>query len=462
MSTAHWYPAIAGITHREEWNRMSQAALDLSISHTDVLLRRDLRAPTTLTQRFAHIRNLLAGRTTGSTLDHILVDQLIDLLFCKIYDEQTTRDDMPVAFQYRPDDNEDSFRERFALLFERVKNQSHIGYLFEKSEALTIDQSALRDCVVILQNYEISASKRDIIGEAFETFIGPNLRGNEGQFFTPRNVVQLTTAILNPKPGELILDPACGTGGFLTEALRSNGASEIRAIGIDKDRFLSRLAAIQLYLFRKDDSSTAFCANSLASSHNWPNSMRGFVAPNSVDVLMTNPPFGSNISVDREILESHRLGRIWARSSSTEGRASEWIETSKSAPNRAPQIVFVERCIYFLRPGGRMGIVLPDSIFGNESLGYVRQYVRQVADVVAMIDLPLETFLPSTSTKTSLLFLRKKNGVTQENVFMAIAAKCGHNRRGKPIYRGDGSADDDFPLIAQAFADWKAQNANDF
>lgn len=441
----------------------SQAAFNLSVEPAcDLLLRRDLRSPTTLTRRFAQIRNLLAGRATGSTLDHVLVDQLIDLLFCKIYDEQTTSASDPVVFQFRPHEALDDFIGRIFSLFERVKQDKNIGYLFDRSEAINIDHDVLKDCVLILQPYDISSSKRDVIGEAFEAFIGPNLRGNEGQFFTPRNVVELTTSILNPRPGELVLDPACGTGGFLTEALRIPAAAKIKVIGIDKDKFLARLAAIQIYLFRKDDSSSAFCTNSLADVETWPTALRRRVALDSIDVLMTNPPFGSNISVDRDVLDCHSLGRIWAKDRAPKTGSPRWFETDQAAPNRPPQIIFIERCLNLLRPGGRMGIVLPDSIFGNESLGFVRQYVRDKADIVAMIDLPLETFMPSTSTKTSLLFLRKKAKITQENVFMAIASKCGHSRRGKPIYRDNGMADDDLPLIGEAFKEWKSINALDF
>ena len=110
-----------------------------------------------------------------------------------------------------------------------------------------------------------------------------------------------------------------------------------------------------------------------------------------------------------------------------------------------------------------MGIVLPDGIPGNLKEGYVRYYVSAVADIVAIVDLPIETFLPSTSTKTSLLFLRKKApGITQKDVFMAIAHKCGHDRRGKPIYDSQGLPDDDLETIGHEFRLWSVDNAPDF
>ena len=109
-----------------------------------------------------------------------------------------------------------------------------------------------------------------------------------------------------------------------------------------------------------------------------------------------------------------------------------------------------------------MAIVLPDGILGNENLGFVRQYIKSVADIVAIFDLPLETFMPSTSTKTSLLVLRKKNGINQENIFLAIPEKCGHDRRGKTITRSSGEIDDDLPIVASDFAKWSEENAPDF
>ena len=112
-----------------------------------------------------------------------------------------------------------------------------------------------------------------------------------------------------------------------------------------------------------------------------------------------------------------------------------------------------------------MAIVLPDGILGNESIGFVREFIRMKADVVAIIDLPLETFMPSTSTKTSLLFLRKRDVVEvgcQDRVFMAIAENCGHNRRGKILLDEQGNVKDDFPSVAEEFKKWSRKYASDF
>lgn len=424
------------------------------------LLRQDLIKPATLVSQFLRIRNILAGQAEGMTIDQTLASQIIDLLICKMYDEQRCLGDEPVRVQVLPEETSEDLLARLNQLFNEVKMLPDVGALFNDGESLNIPAGVLSDVVRILQPYELTDAGRDVIGEAFESFIGPSLRGEEGQFFTPRNVVRLTCKMLDPKPGEIVVDPACGTGGFLTQVIQSQKMhNSITAVGVDKDCFLARVTAIQIGLLRKDQSSWAFCANSLAQPSTWPSLLQNNVPLGSVSVVMTNPPFGSRISVNNNTLAQFELGRVWKR----KPYSKEWYQAPVLAKERPPQILFIERCLDLLRPGGRMGIILPDGVLGNLKEGYVRYYVSAVADVVAIVDLPIETFLPSTSTKTSLLFLRKKAPqVTQQTIFMAIAHKCGHDRRGKPIYDSQGLLDDDLDAIGREFRLWSKGNAPDF
>lgn len=425
-----------------------------------ILLRKDLIPPLTLTHHFTKIRNILAGQAEGMTLDQTIVTQIIDILLCKIYDEQTTEMDKPVKVQYLKGETTEELSVRISTLFEEIKRLPEVGALFRNGETLEIQGELLREIIIVLQPFELTNAGRDIVGEAFETFIGPSLRGDEGQFFTPRNVVELICKMLNPKPGEVVVDPACGTGGFLTQAIRnySSEDTDVCVYGIDKDSFLARVAAIQIGLVRKDSNSWAYNANSLAAPHSWPSVLLNNVTPGTVDVIMTNPPFGSKITIALELLQQFTLGKTWKRK-----KDGTWDETSAVASNRPPQILFIERCLELLKPGGRMGIVLPDGILGNQKEGYVRNYILSKADLIAIIDLPLETFMPSTSTKTSVIFLRKKGTSTkQENIFMAMAEKCGHDRRGKEIFKDDGTPDDDLQDIALEYEKWRVKNASDF
>ena len=387
------------------------------------------------------------------------MSQLVDVLLCKMHDEQTTADDDEVSFQRRPGESEASVADRLSAAFDAVKARPDVGTLFEEAESLSLDADLLTEVVEVLQPFELTNAGRDVIGEAFEAFMGPSLRGNEGQFFTPRNVVDLTCEIVNPRPGEIVVDPACGTGGYLTQAMRHGGGDQPTVFGIDKDCFLARVAAVQLGLLRRETESWAFCANALAPPLEWPTPLYRRVAPGSVDVVMTNPPFGSKISVGGHVLDQYQLGKTWKANKKT-GR---WDQLSKSAKNRPPQILFIERCLDLLKPGGRLAAVLPDGVLGNHSAGYVRAYIQNLADVVGIVDLPLETFLPSTSTKTSLLVLRKRHpDVHQEEVFMGIADTCGHDRRGNPITRDDGVPDDHLPLVGERFKEWSRAYAEDF
>jgi len=116
-----------------------------------------------------------------------------------------------------------------------------------------------------------------------------------------------------------------------------------------------------------------------------------------------------------------------------------------------PQVLFVELCWRLLKEGGRCAIVLPEGVVGNQSAGYIRQWLTERSDILGVIDCPLETFMPSTSTKTVIILFERRKEPKRPDIFMAIADKCGHDRRGNPLSRADGSADDDFPGIADAW-----------
>ena len=180
--------------------------------------RRDLQKPLNLRSVFRDIRNHLAGMTTGITRDEALARELINILFCKIYDEINTPLKEPVTFRAGVSESPHDVKARIEKLFdEHVKME--YSDVFDRTDYVSLDPDSIVYVVGELQNYCILDAERDAIGDAFEVFIGPALRGSEGQFFTPRNVIQMMIDILDPEPGESILDPACGSGGFLIVAL---------------------------------------------------------------------------------------------------------------------------------------------------------------------------------------------------------------------------------------------------
>ena len=135
-------------------------------------------------------------------------------------------------------------------------------------------------------------------------------------------------------------------------------------------------------------------------------------------------------------------------------KTGKW-EKGKLKDKEAPQILFIERCLQLLKDGGRMAIVLPDGIYGNESLGYIRQWLLEQGRLIAVIDIPIETFMPNTSTKTSVMIFQKleKNKIPDDYpVFMAVAETCGHDRRGRELTQ------DDIVEISALFEIWRKEN----
>ena len=175
--------------------------------------RKDLKKPSNLKSVFRDLRNHLAGMTTGITRDEALAQEIINVLFCKILDEQETAMDETVSFRAGVNESAQVIKDRVLSIFERSKTATFED-VFSDGEAIKLDAESLRYVVGELQNYSVMASDRDAIGEAFEVFIGPALRGSEGQFFTPRNVVNMVVGMLNPQPGDRSLTQPVGQEVF--------------------------------------------------------------------------------------------------------------------------------------------------------------------------------------------------------------------------------------------------------
>jgi len=181
--------------------------------------RKDLEKPKDLKSKFEDIRNYLAANAIGITNDIEFAQQIINLLFCKIYDEIQTPLEEQVRFRVGINESPQSVKERIVKLFNEVKKEYGEDGIFDESDVIKLDEDSIVYVVGELQRYLITEAERDAVGDAFEVFIGPALRGAEGQFFTPRNVVRMAVEMLDPKPNEYIIDPACGSGGFLIVAL---------------------------------------------------------------------------------------------------------------------------------------------------------------------------------------------------------------------------------------------------
>jgi type I restriction enzyme M protein len=434
--------------------------------------RKDLRPATNLKSVFRTIRNYLAANAVGITRDEVFAQQLINLIFCKIYDERFTKKDDIVTFRAGAKEKPKAVSDRIISLFEKVK--SLYDDVIEINDAIILDPKSLTYVVGELQLYSLQESSRDAVGDAFEVFIGPSLKGGQGQFFTPRNVVKMVIDMIDPSINHKIIDPACGSGGFLIEALRyvwekvqkrseeldwpeNEILSEKQKIaiknfrGIDKDYFLSKVAKAYMAIIG-DGRGGVFCENTLDNIPNWKESTREHIQLGQFDVVITNPPFGKKLAIDSEdILKNYDLGHRWNQ---TENGG---FEKNGLLDKQPPQILFIERCLDLLKPGGKLGIVLLESIFGMPKYRYVVDYIRKKAKILAIVTMPEDLFQPHTHAKCCVLICEKtkKPFTGNHDIFMADVKWCGHDSRGNPTIRRDAFGNeivmDDIPFVAPIF-----------
>lgn len=450
-----------------------QSKIKTRLKHNDLIPTNNLKSI------FGDIRNYLAGNAKGITRDETLAQELMNLLFCKIHDEKNKKPNDLLDFYALYRENPNTVKNRIVNYFENEVKKEYSDVL--RDTQITLDPDSIYYLIYELQRFNISNAERDVIGDAFESFFGPTLRGSEGQFFTPKNVVQMIINILDPKTNELIIDPACGSGGFLIMALyhiykkllndkKSNKSvvAEFKKItsnnivGIDKDNFLTQITKAYMAIIG-DGRGGIFCEDSLDLPEKWHEITRNKVKLKHFDILLTNPPFGAKIPIkDKDRLQQYKLGHVWIENK----KEKEWIPQNQLFNYQPPQILFIERCIQLLKNGGRMGIVLPEGLFGNPSDRYIWEFIFSNAKILAIVSLAQEAFQPSTHTKTSILFLEKTKTNRDYDIFMGVAEKVGHNKNGKIIFKmnKDGSyildksgnkiIDDDLPKIAVNYASY--------
>lgn len=337
-----------------------------------------------------------------------------------------------------------------ALLLPILKKQ--YASVFDKDEKFHLDDVSLRYGLSAISDLDLHMAKSHLLGDAFQALIGPNLRGDKGQFFTPKSIVRCIVSIISPEAGAKVVDPACGTGGFLIETATYWDEKNIEhgsLVGVDKDSDLYVLSSALTQLV-SPEKSKILNANSLDIELLKSNGLYNDIF--DADYVFTNPPFGAKIPIkDQDILEQYDLGHSWEFSKDE----NEWFKTKKLKASEDPQTLFIELCVKLLKPNGVLGIVLPEGIFGNSKSGHVLDFLRNNGEIFALIDCPRTSFQPGTDTKTNVLFFRKTNNTVNTHVKIAVALNCGHDRRGKTT-RVDGTPyADDFLEIAN---DWKKKD----
>ena len=462
----------------------------------------DINRPKRTSLKNAYDDNLLF--TFKTCHNHIYVNdglqkqpaffELLKVIFCKIEDERNIP--KPLEFYATSEersntDGQLTVKNRISKIFDRVKNKKKYKLIFDVNDEIKLSPRSLAYIVSELQKYSLLNTNIDIKGKAYEEIVGANLRGDRGEFFTPRNVMKMVVEMINPSVDEKVLDSSCGTGGFLVNAMthvikkiekhyeaelglpKSSWSTE--AVSAFRDR-ISDMAKSNYFGFdinpdlvkatkmnmvmNNDGSGNILQTNSLLPPHEWTEDFRTNLAESLgvnktsirnhkniefFNVIVTNPPFGSKIPIkDRAILEQYELAHIWE----CDKKTNRWVITDRLQASVPPEILFIERCTQFLVPNGRMGIVLPDNILGAPGLAYIREWLIKNHRIIASIDLHADTFQPRNGTQTSVLILQKKTleqkdaeeksgSMADYNIFMAMVEKVGHDKRGNPIFKRD-------------------------
>lgn len=381
----------------------------------------------------SHIRDI-----DGLHSDEAL-DELCKVLYAKLYDEEMTKPGEPYTLQR----GLTGTVEEFATVIRRTYNDANEydvrvfslkvpGYDRSRgvfNNPIRLSSPALVKVVETLESYWLTRSSIDVKGRAFQRVLGSSQRAGMGQYFTPNEVIEFIVAVLSPTLTDLILDPFSGSGHFLTRSLdvvraNSRQGDEKRVDefafnklhGIEKSDRMVRVAMTDMRL-HGDGHSNIRCTDALLAFSNYPD-----IRAESFDVIMTNPPFGS-------LLGPEAIARLGT------------FALAASRRNVPLEVLGLERCIQFLRPGGRIGIVLPDGVLANRGTSYVRDWAAEHMQVRAIVSLPIETFSPfGANIKTSVLFARKwKNGerrTTDYKVQLAKVENIGYDATGR---RQEGS-----------------------
>jgi len=439
--------------------------------------------------------------------------QVLNLIFCKIHDERTTgkRRFWVRGTERNTPEGQAAIAKRIKELFEEVKNDPNYSSVFTERDQIELNDRVLAFAVGEFSRYNLLETDVDVKGAAYEEITSSMLKSQRGQFFTPTNVIRLMIEMMDPGGDKdltdsnnwpRILDPACGSGRFLTYALdhvRRKLAAQLfpdehpmlqvlqmdrhpqynslahefarRCLfGIDFDPDLKRAARMNMIL-NNDGHGNMLSFNSLeyplminktiaelrsqyavrpgqrdpSEGPDLPDPVRARLEADlgTLDFVFTNPPFGAKIPIDDpRILKQFDLGHRWVKD------GERWARTNDVQARVAPEVLFVERCVKWVKPGtGRVAIVLPDGILGNPDAASIRYWILTHCQVLASVDLPVEAFLPQVGVQASLLFLRRKSlaeidaealGSREDyTVFMAIAEKIGHDRRGGTLYQRD-------------------------
>ena len=364
-------------------------------------------------------------------------DEVSKLLFCKLQDEKDfniTKKGEPYKFQIGTYETSEQVFTRIDNIYQKAKQKDSEVF----KEDIRLSAKIVYSVVEHLQSINFNETDLDAKGVAFEKFMEDFFKGKMGQFFTPREIIRFCVKMLNPQTNQYVLDPACGSGGFLLNSMdyikeiadkECDGNkfesykiwhtfAKDNIFGIEINDQIARVCKMNM-IIHDDGHSNIISNDSLRKIDEITKQHNKFIKDN-FDLILTNPPFGASVkSTEKDYLDKYELGaKINKRNS------------------QKTEILFIERCINFVKPKtGKIGIVLPDGILTNSSLQYVRDFIMEKCQILAVVSLPQFAFSHfGAGVKSSLVFLRRK----EENeildnypIFMAIAKHIGYNATGR-------------------------------
>ena len=422
-----------------------------------------VREQTTLKQIILDMENLVLANAGVDAFDEVF-----KLIYTKLYDEmQAARGGSRRRFlQFRCGGaTPTEFKDKMNRLFARA--QGKWPGVFLAGEEIDLTPEHLVTCASYLENVKLFNSNLQVIDEAFEYLSVEVGKAKKGQYFTPRHVIDMAVKMLNPTVDEHVIDTAAGSCGFTVHSIFHVWGHEFTARGPEKwqAEYASSMVyaidfdprsikiATALNLIAGDGRTNVYCANTL-DPRTWSEEVKVGLRPKlqrfpkdrsrdqwnkenfrhfDFDVLVTNPPFAGDIQ-DSRILHQFDLGKR---------------PNGKWQTKVGRDVLFIERNLEFLRPGGRMAIVLPQGRLNNVSERYIRDFVHQHARLLASVSLDIATFKPHTNTKTSILFLQKWNDnphapealrcprVEDYPVFFAVSQKAGKDSTGEYVFLKD-------------------------
>lgn len=425
-------------------------------------------------------------------------EEVFKLIYAKLYDESKAKSRKGKLVEFRrAGETPTELYDKITRLFDEARNKWKGVFL--PGDKIDLTPDALAVCVSFMQDIKLFNSNLQVIDEAFEYLVTQISKGAKGQYFTPRYVIDMSVKMLNPKEYEYMIDTAAGSCGFTVHTIFHVWGGELTSDGPTKDQaeyasehvygldFDARSVKIAkaLNLIAGDGRTKVFRVNSLAPFQ-WEDDarvglkdrLREFDTPAErkdneanfndfdFDLVMTNPPFAGDVS-DSRILHRYEMAKHWKtidldklESKAERERYADtpyrqiYVETGKWNQKQSRDVLFIERNLRFLKPGGRMAIVLPQGRFNNVTDGFVRKYIADNARILAVVGLHVNTFKPHTGTKTSVLFLQKWNDdkragalcpkISNYPIFFATSEHSGKDNSGEYVFVKD---DEGKPLL---------------